>query len=99
MAELSISAIICTHNRDQYLAAAIDSLLAQTLHDIEVIVVDNASTDTTAEVVQMRLSDPRLRYVYEPTLGLSIARNTGQTLLKAILWPTLMMMRWPVLNG
>ncbi|MEM9979229.1 MAG: glycosyltransferase, partial [Cyanobacteria bacterium P01_D01_bin.2] len=31
MAELTISAIICTHNRDQYLGAAIDSLLAQTL--------------------------------------------------------------------
>ena len=77
MAELTISAIICTHNRDQYLGAAIDSLLAQTLNQIEVIVVDNASTDTTAEVVQQRLSDPRLRYVYEATLGLSTARNTG----------------------
>ncbi|MBT9310671.1 glycosyltransferase family 2 protein [Leptothoe kymatousa] len=77
MAELSISAIICTHNRDQYLGAAIDSLLAQTLGDIEIIVVDNASTDMTAEVVQQRLSDPRLRYVYEPVLGLSSARNTG----------------------
>ncbi len=77
MAELSISAIICTHNRDQYLGAAIDSLLAQTLHDIEIIVVDNGSTDSTAEVVQPRLSDSRLRYVYEPTLGLSTARNTG----------------------
>ncbi|MBX2864275.1 MAG: glycosyltransferase family 2 protein, partial [Leptolyngbyaceae cyanobacterium MAG.088] len=77
MAELSISAIICTHNRDQYLGAAIDSLLAQTLHDIEIIVVDNGSTDSTAEVVQPRLSDSRLRYVYEPTLGLSMARNKG----------------------
>jgi len=77
MAELMISAIICTHNRAQYLGAAIDSLLAQTLDNIEVIVVDNASNDTTAEVVQQRLSDPRLRYVYEATLGLSTARNTG----------------------
>ena len=77
MAELSISAIICTHNREQYLEAAIDSLLAQTLTDIEVIVVDNASTDATAEIVQQRLSDTRVQYVYEPTLGLSSARNTG----------------------
>ena len=77
MAELSISAIICTHNREQYLGAAIDSLLAQTLTNIEVIVVDNASTDATAEIVQQRLSDTRLQYVYEPTLGLSSARNTG----------------------
>ncbi|MEM6256158.1 MAG: glycosyltransferase family 2 protein [Cyanobacteria bacterium P01_D01_bin.156] len=77
MAELSISAIICTHNRDEYLGAAIDSLLTQSLENIEILVVDNASTDTTSEVVQQRLSDPRLRYVYEPVLGLSSARNTG----------------------
>lgn len=82
MAELVISAIICTHNRAQYLGAAIDSLLGQTLNNVEVIVVDNASTDTTAEVVQQRLSDPRLRYVYEATLGLSSARNTGANAAK-----------------
>ncbi|NEQ54143.1 MAG: glycosyltransferase family 2 protein, partial [Leptolyngbya sp. SIO3F4] len=82
MAELIISAIICTHNRAQYLGAAIDSLLVQTLKNIEVIVVDNASTDATAEVVQKRLSDPRLRYVYEATLGLSTARNTGANAAK-----------------
>ena len=82
MAELMISAIICTHNRAQYLGAAIDSLLAQTLTNIEVIVIDNASTDATAEVVQTRLSDARLRYVYEAKLGLSTARNTGAQLAK-----------------
>ncbi|MGD1858331.1 MAG: glycosyltransferase [Leptolyngbyaceae cyanobacterium] len=82
MAELVISAIICTHNRAQYLGAAIDSLLAQTLTNIEVIVIDNASTDATAEVVQTRLSDARLRYVYEAKLGLSTARNTGAQLAK-----------------
>jgi glycosyltransferase involved in cell wall biosynthesis len=42
-----ISAIICTHNRDTYLGAAIDSLLAQDYEPYEVIVIDNASTDTT----------------------------------------------------
>ncbi|MEA5462893.1 glycosyltransferase family 2 protein [Leptothoe sp. PORK10 BA2] len=82
MAELVISAIICTHNRAQYLGAAIDSLLDQTLDNVEVIVVDNASTDNTTEVVQQRLSDPRLRYVYEATLGLSSARNTGANAAK-----------------
>ncbi|NEP18771.1 MAG: glycosyltransferase family 2 protein [Leptolyngbya sp. SIO4C1] len=77
MAEPLISAIICTHNRDQYLGAAIDSLLNQTCDRYEVIVVDNASTDSTAKVVQSRLSHPRLQYVYESTLGLSVARNRG----------------------
>ncbi len=72
-----ISAIICTHNRDQYLGAAIDSLLIQDFPDFEVVVVDNGCTDRTREVVEARLSDPRLRYVYESVLGLSVARNRG----------------------
>lgn len=72
-----ISAIICTHNRDTYLGAAIDTLLAQDYDSYEVIVVDNGSTDTTRAVVESRLGDPRLRYVYEGTLGLSTARNRG----------------------
>ncbi len=72
-----ISAIICTHNRDRYLGLAIDSLLAQDLDNFEILVIDNASTDTTKAVVEARLADPRLRYVYESTLGLSTARNRG----------------------
>ena len=95
MSELSISAIICTHNRDRYLGAAIDSLLNQELvpglgqgvdqesesdldlPHFEVLVIDNASTDQTRQVVEARLSHPCLKYVYEPTLGLSTARNRG----------------------
>lgn len=77
MAEPLISAIICTHNREQYLGAAIDSLLAQTFDAYEILIVDNASTDQTAEVAKARQNDPRVRYLYEPTLGLSVARNTG----------------------
>lgn len=73
-----ISAIICTHNRDNYLGAAIDSLLAQDFPgSFEVIVVDNASKDNTREVVEARLPNPKLEYVYEPITGLSVARNTG----------------------
>ncbi len=77
MSECLISAIICTHNREAYLGAAIDSLLAQDCDDFEVVVVDNASTDRTRAVVEERLSHPRLTYVYEATPGLSVARNTG----------------------
>lgn len=71
-----ISAIICTHNRDAYLGAAIDSLLHQDVAAFEIIVVDNASTDRTRALIET-FTDPRLQYVYEPRLGLSIARNTG----------------------
>ncbi|MDB9313205.1 glycosyltransferase family 2 protein [Spirulina sp. CS-785/01] len=74
---VAISAIICTHNRDRYLGAAIDSLLAQDFTDYEVIVVDNASSDRTKEVTEARLPHPKLQYIYEPVTGLSVARNAG----------------------
>jgi len=72
-----VSAIICTHNRDRYLGFAIDSLLAQDFDNFEIIIVDNASSDRTREVVEARLKDQRLRYIYESEIGLSVARNTG----------------------
>lgn len=73
-----ISAIICTHNRSFYLGAAIDSLLRQDFAgEFEVIIVDNASTDDTKQVVAARSNHPCLHYVYEPVTGLSVARNTG----------------------
>jgi glycosyltransferase involved in cell wall biosynthesis len=84
MADKQISAIICTHNRDHYLGAAIDSLLAQDFAgEWEVVVVDNNSSDRTREVVEQRLGDRRLQYVFEPTIGLSVARNTGARVASA----------------
>ncbi|MEL6939085.1 MAG: glycosyltransferase family 2 protein [Cyanobacteria bacterium J06598_1] len=84
MAAPLISAIICTHNREEYLGAAIDSLLSQTdllsqaaLERYEIIVVDNASTDSTAAIARSYAENPKFRYVHEPTLGLSVARNRG----------------------
>ncbi|MCX5963333.1 MAG: glycosyltransferase family A protein [Cyanobacteria bacterium] len=75
-----ISAIICTHNRDRYLAKAIESLLIQTCENYEILIIDNASTDRTAEVAESYLDNPRVRYHYEVKVGLSIARNTGAQL-------------------
>lgn len=77
MTQPLISAIICTHNRAGYLGAAIDSVLGQTYAACEIIVVDNASTDNTRAVVDLRLPHPKLTYVYEGVLGLSAARNRG----------------------
>ena len=67
-----ISAIICTHNRDAYLGAAIDSLLEQDFTgEFEVIVVDNGSIDQTRAIVEKKLSNPLLKYIWEPNIGLS----------------------------
>lgn len=77
MPDPQISAIICTYNREEYLGAAIDSVLQQDFYSYEVVVVDNASSDRTRDLVAERLSNPQLNYVYEPVIGLSVARNTG----------------------
>ncbi|PSF35527.1 glycosyltransferase [Aphanothece hegewaldii CCALA 016] len=77
MSTPKIAAIICTYNRDYFLKFALDSLLTQDCDDYEIIVVDNGSSDRTSEVVEQRLDDRRLKYVYEPVVGLSVARNTG----------------------
>jgi len=74
-----ISAVVCTHNRAAYLRRALESLVTQTLSAelYEIIVVDNASTDGTRQVVGEFADMPNLRYLYEQTIGLSTARNTG----------------------
>ncbi len=76
---LQISAIICTFNRAVYLGKAIQSLVDQTLlkEQYEIIVVDNASTDNTKTIVEGFKQVKNLRYIYEPVMGLSQARNTG----------------------
>ncbi|WP_353931072.1 glycosyltransferase family 2 protein [Okeanomitos corallinicola TIOX110] len=84
MPDIQISAIICTHNRDTYLGAAIDSLLAQELSvNFEIVVVDNGSSDRTREVVEQRSHHPQIKYIFEPTIGLSVARNTGAKIASA----------------
>lgn len=56
-----ISIILCTYNREKYLARAIDSVIAQTYRDWELIIVDDGSTDRTEELVKS-YTDPRIRY-------------------------------------
>jgi glycosyltransferase involved in cell wall biosynthesis len=69
-----VSVVIPCYNYGRFLAAAIDSVLAQTLPDIQVIVVDDGSTDETS-VVAARY--PNVHYFYQPNLGVSKARNRG----------------------
>ena len=69
--------LIPTYRRAQVLERAIASVLAQSYGDFELVVVDDASPDTTREVV-MRIEDPRVRYVRQETnRGVSAARNRG----------------------
>lgn len=72
----TVSIIIPTYNRGQYLTEAITSALAQTLENLEVVVVDDGSTDNTAEVV-CRIGDSRVRYIYQQNRGATAAFNRG----------------------
>src|SRR5262245_20604446 len=69
-----VSVIIPCYNHAHYLGEAIESVLAQTVQDFEIIVVDDGSTDSTADVAARY---PRVRYVRQNNQGLSAARNTG----------------------
>lgn len=74
--QAGVSIIIPAYNYAKYIREAIDSALVQTYSPIEVVVVDDGSTDNTAEVVKS-YSDPRVRYIYQTNAGLSASRNTG----------------------
>lgn len=72
-----VSVIIPAYNRASVVSRAIDSALAQTVEDIEVIVVDDGSTDDT-EAVVAGYDDDRVRYLgHDHNRGRSAARNTG----------------------
>ena len=73
-----VSVVIPTFNRADLLPQAIDSVLAQTRSDIEVLVVDDASTDDTAAVMQRYAGDPRVRYLPNASnSGIAKSRNRG----------------------
>lgn len=71
-----VSVIIPTYNRSSLVKDAICSVLAQTELDLEVIVVDDGSTDDTRSVVD-NFNDSRIKYYYKQNGGVSSARNFG----------------------
>jgi glycosyltransferase involved in cell wall biosynthesis len=70
-----VSVVIPTYNRAARVQRAIDSVLAQTVGDVEVIVVDDGSTDETPRVLAGY--GPRIRALRQANLGVSAARNAG----------------------
>jgi glycosyltransferase involved in cell wall biosynthesis len=70
-----VSAIIPTYNRETTIQRAVNSVLAQTWKEIEVIVVDDGSTDKTVEVLETY--GDKIRVIRQPNGGPSAARNTG----------------------
>ena len=77
-----ISVVIPTFNREKTIKRAVDSVLAQTYQDIEVIIVDDCSTDDTEKIIKT-YNNPRVKYVkLEKNSGACVARNTGVELAR-----------------
>ena len=71
-----ISVIIPTFNRENTILASVRSVLNQTVDDLEVLIIDDGSTDRTKTVVE-EITDPRVRYIYQENSGACAARNNG----------------------
>ncbi|MBL8865163.1 MAG: glycosyltransferase family 2 protein [Planctomycetia bacterium] len=71
-----LSVIVCTYNRASFLTACLGSLRNAGVDGLEIVVVDDGSTDETKATIDL-LAGPDLRYVYQTNKGLSTARNTG----------------------
>ena len=70
-----VSVIIPTYNRASLISRAVDSVLAQTFKDYEVIIIDDGSKDNTKEVLESYTG--RVKYIYQNNGGISVARNRG----------------------
>ena len=72
-----VSIIISNYNYERYVGAAIDSALAQTEPDCEVVVVDDGSTDGSRAVLERYQNDPRVKLILQENGGQAVAMNVG----------------------
>jgi glycosyltransferase involved in cell wall biosynthesis len=70
-----VSVFIPVYNREQYVGAAIESILAQTFSDFEILLIDDGSTDHSVDRIRS-YTDPRIRlFCNEKNLGIPKTRN------------------------
>ncbi|MEX0726737.1 MAG: glycosyltransferase [Planctomycetaceae bacterium] len=73
----TVSVVIATYNYGRFLKESIDSVLAQTLTDYEIIVIDDGSTDDTSEVIRPYLEHEKISYHLTDHVGQPRAKNAG----------------------
>ncbi|MCK4326262.1 glycosyltransferase [bacterium] len=79
-----VSVVIAAYNGEWCIGKTIESVLGQTYSDLELIIVDDGSTDGTREIISSYLTDKRVKYIYQENQGVSQARNNGVALAKGI---------------
>ena len=73
----NVSVIIPAYNADRYICEAIDSLTAQGYENLEIIVIDDGSTDSTEKAIAHLVGNGVIKYFYKKNGGVSSARNLG----------------------
>jgi glycosyltransferase involved in cell wall biosynthesis len=77
-----LTVLLPTHNLGKYLKCAIDSILNQTYKEYELLIIDDGSTDNTADIVQT-FKDSRINYLYKKHSGLADSMNYGLNVAQA----------------
>lgn len=73
-----ISVVIPVYNTAKFISECLDSLLIQNYHNLEIICVDDGSTDSSAAIIRHYMAkDKRIKYIYQKNQGQSVARNNG----------------------
>src|SRR5260221_625524 len=84
--EQAVGVVVPMHNAERTIAATLTSICAQTHRSLDIVVVDDGSTDgSTAIVDAWRRRDPRVRVVQQANAGVAAARNAGATAARASL--------------
>lgn len=77
-----VAVVIAAYNAEAFIGQTLESVFAQTLADLEIIVVDDGSTDHTRDILR-RCSDRRLTVIQQKNRGVSVARNVGLAAVRA----------------
>lgn len=78
MNEEKVTVVVAVYNIEQYISKCIESIITQTYENLQIILVDDGSTDSSGKTCdEFALRDKRIEVVHQPNGGLSQARNTG----------------------
>ena len=77
LGDYMISVIVPVYNVERYLKKCLDSIIAQTYKDLEILLIDDGSTDRSGRICNEYISDSRVRVFHTKNHGLSAARNFG----------------------
>ncbi len=75
MTEPKVTVYVTNHNYGRFIRQAVDSVLAQTLQDVEILIIDDGSTDDSRSVIETYAGNPRIRIIYQENKGLNITNN------------------------